>query len=49
MGSFSVTTKEFDKISREAKDLIKKMLTYDPLKRISALECLDHPWFTKFY
>jgi serine/threonine protein kinase len=26
-------------------DLIEKMLCIDPLKRISAKECLEHPWF----
>ena len=32
-------------ISSEAKDLIKKLLEYDPNKRISAEEALKHPWF----
>ncbi len=26
---------------------MKKMLTYDPERRISAEECLKHPWITK--
>lgn len=29
-------------------DLIMKMLIYDPLKRISAEECLAHPYFDDF-
>ncbi|EXB81510.1 Calcium-dependent protein kinase 29 [Morus notabilis] len=31
-------------ISAPAKDLIKKMLTVDPKKRITAAEALEHPW-----
>ena len=38
---------EFKFVSREAIDLLKKMLTYDPDRRISAEECLKHPWITK--
>jgi serine/threonine protein kinase len=35
---------EWDFISDEAKDLIKRMLETDPLKRITAKEVLQHPW-----
>ncbi|KAJ6797716.1 putative calcium-dependent protein kinase 2 [Iris pallida] len=31
-------------ISPSAKDLIRKMLTQDPKKRITAAQALDHPW-----
>ncbi|OVA15943.1 Protein kinase domain [Macleaya cordata] len=34
-------------ISNAAKDLIKKMLTKDPKKRITAAQVLEHPWITK--
>ncbi|ONI32306.1 hypothetical protein PRUPE_1G360100 [Prunus persica] len=34
-------------ISDSAKDLIKKMLTRDAKKRITAAEVLEHPWMTK--
>lgn len=33
-------------ISDSAKDLVKKMLEKDPAQRISAQQCLEHPWFT---
>ena len=36
------------KISDEGKDLLNKMLVKDYHKRISAAECLGHPWFNKF-
>jgi calcium-dependent protein kinase len=31
-------------ISREAKDLIGKMMNYNYLERFSAKEALEHPW-----
>jgi serine/threonine protein kinase len=33
---------EFKYVSRESIDLMKKMLTYDPERRISAEEALKH-------
>ena len=38
---------EFKNISGEAKDLIKKMLTFDMNTRIPAEEALNHPWIKK--
>lgn len=35
----------WDVLSSEAKDLIKKMLTYKYKDRIHAREALLHPWF----
>lgn len=35
---------EFDDISEEAKDFVKKLLTYDSVKRISAADALQHKW-----
>lgn len=37
--------REWSSISRDAKDLIGKMLTRDPTKRITAEKALKHPWF----
>lgn len=34
------------KVSKEAKDLLQKMLVVDPTQRYSASEALDHPWIT---
>ncbi|TQD97886.1 hypothetical protein C1H46_016411 [Malus baccata] len=34
-------------ISDEAKDLIKKMLTMDPRRRLTASQVLEHPWMRK--
>lgn len=33
------------KVTKNAKDLITKMLEKDPYKRISADDALKHPWF----
>lgn len=44
-GNFKLTIPTFKNVSESAKDLIRKMLTYDFNKRISAKECLEHPWF----
>eukprot|EP00064_Thunnus_orientalis_P017992 superscaffoldBa00003993_g18080 len=35
---------EWDTVTPEAKDLINKMLTINPSKRITAAEALKHPW-----
>ena len=47
-GKFIFPEEEWGIISDEAKDLIKKMLTYEPSQRISAKEVLLHPWFSHY-
>lgn len=37
---------KFPVITSSAFDLLSKMLTYDPKKRITAQEALEHPYFT---
>ena len=37
---------EWNTISDSAKDLVTKMLAKDPAQRITAQQCLEHPWFT---
>lgn len=46
-GAFSFPSKPFDNISDECKDLIKKMITVDRKKRLSAAKCLKHPWLVQ--
>lgn len=43
-GKYSLEDDEWQGISELAKDLVKKMLTYNPYMRISALEALEHKW-----
>ena len=43
-GKFSFSANEWKNISREAKVMIKKMLTYKPEERVSAEEALSNEW-----
>lgn len=43
-GKYTLEEPEWDDISAEAKDLVKRMLEYDPAKRISAKDALQHKW-----
>lgn len=45
-GLFSFEKPEWKAVSREAKDLVSKLLVVDPTKRLSATEALMHPWVT---
>ena len=38
---------EWDNVSDSAKDLVRRMLEYQPEKRISASEALHHPWIVE--
>ena len=46
-GKFEFHPAYWDETSAEAKDLISKMLTVNPAKRLSAAELLHHPWLHK--
>jgi calcium-dependent protein kinase len=43
-GKYDITKGVWKNVSKEAKDLIKKLLTYKPEDRISAEDALLHPW-----
>jgi len=43
-GQVDFSSDPWPRISPGAKDLVKKMLTSDPKKRISAYDVLNHPW-----
>ena len=45
IGKYKMEGEEWNRVSNEAKDLIKQMLTFNPEERISAEEALKHPWF----
>lgn len=45
-GKFDFDGEEWDEISKEAKDLIKKLIC-KPEKRLTAEEALQHKWFRK--
>ena len=44
-GDYDFPKEEWDHVSEEAKNLVKKMIEKDPTKRISALEALQDDWF----
>lgn len=43
-GDIDFESEPWPKISNSAKDLVRKMLTQDPKKRITSAQVLDHPW-----
>uniref|UniRef100_A0A671QPT1 calcium/calmodulin-dependent protein kinase n=2 Tax=Sinocyclocheilus TaxID=75365 RepID=A0A671QPT1_9TELE len=43
-GAYDFPSPEWDTVTPDAKDLINKMLTINPSKRITAAEALKHPW-----
>ena len=45
-GKFDFDGEEWDEISKDAKDLIKKLIC-KPEKRLTAQEALEHKWFRK--
>lgn len=44
-GTFEFTSKEWHKISSEAKQVIMSMMVVDPIQRANAQDVLNHPWF----
>ena len=46
-GIFDKNDKRWINASNEVKDLICKLLVYEPKKRLTANEALQHPWFQK--
>ena len=47
IGHYDLNLPEFKYVSREAIDMMKRMLTYDPDRRVSAEEAMRHAWITK--
>jgi calcium-dependent protein kinase len=45
LGKFSFASEEWESISKDAKDLIKKLLNKRPKTRITASKALQHKWF----
>ena len=42
--TYDFDLKEFDIISENAQDFISQLLRLSPRNRLTAEECLDHPW-----
>ncbi|CAK8696870.1 calcium/calmodulin-dependent protein kinase type II delta chain-like isoform X2 [Clavelina lepadiformis] len=46
-GAYDFPSPEWDTVTKEAKDLIKRLLTIDTSERITAYEALRHPWISQ--
>ena len=47
-GKFTFPSPEWDNVSQQAKDLVQKMLCFEPKQRISAKQALEDPWIQNF-
>jgi len=47
-GTYDFPVEEWATVSKDAKDLVSSMLKYDPKQRLSAKDCLAHPWIKKY-
>ena len=47
-GELDLKSKDWLKISNEAKDLIRKLLEKNPKNRISPFDAMKHPWIVKY-
>ena len=45
IGHYDTTLPQYQRLSPSAKDLMSKLLKYQPNERITAEEALKHPWF----
>ena len=45
IGEYDTSLEEYQNLSNNAKDLISKLLKYDPKERITARDAINHPWF----
>ena len=43
-GAFRMDPHDWSSISEPAKDLVRKMLVVDPVKRLTAAQVMSHPW-----
>ncbi|CAN0483267.1 unnamed protein product, partial [Discosporangium mesarthrocarpum] len=48
-GPRTTLQERFPEASEQALDLLKRMLTFDPARRISVRDAMRHPWLSRFY
>ena len=47
-GQYSMNEPEWQNVSDSAKNLVSSLLTYNPERRISAIDALNHPWIQEY-
>ena len=45
---YNLNTRQFNSVSPECKDLIRKLLVHDPKKRLTISQTLQHDWIKKY-
>ncbi|OEH74941.1 CAM CDPK domain-containing protein [Cyclospora cayetanensis] len=48
VGRYSFNEQDWRGVSNEAKDLVRKLMAFDPQQRLSAEQALNHPWIKHF-
>lgn len=48
-GPRTLLTERFPEAGADALDLLSKMLTFDPARRISVRDAMRHAWLARFY
>ena len=46
---YEIDIPEFSKVSAEARDLVQKLLLASPEERLTAEQCLSHPWLLYYH
>ncbi|CAD8185028.1 unnamed protein product [Paramecium octaurelia] len=47
-GVYSFDSQEWEEVTKEAKEFVRKMLQFEPNKRINAQQALNDPWIKRF-
>ncbi|CDI75549.1 CAM kinase, CDPK family, putative [Eimeria praecox] len=48
VGRYKFNEQDWKGVSNEAKDLVRKLMAFDPHQRLSAEQALNHPWIKHF-
>lgn len=46
-GKYTLSGPRWENVSKEAKDFIRRLLVYNPVRRMTAEEALKHPWLQR--
>ena len=47
-GKYNLNGSEWNKVSKEGKNMVKRLLTYEPKNRVTAREALQDKWILKY-